>query len=319
MTDRKKQILVFISVIIVVVVLSLAMLLAAPASQKIGRFFVIEEGQPLVEIAENLYENGYINSPLVFTLYFKIIEPSKQAKSGIYLFDSSLSIIEISNIIKNSKYNIHPIKVLIPEGSNTIEIAEILSEKIPNFNKDNFLTLAKNKEGYLFPDTYLFSPTNTERDVLEIMQTTFIEKVEPIFISNNITTAEEREKIINIASIVEEEAHNSDDRKKIAGVIYNRLDIGMPLQVDVTFQYINGKNSYQLTDDDLKDPSLYNTYVHTGLPPTPISNPGLDSINAAINPDRHNYLYFLANRSGETFFSKTFEEHVRKKEIHVWQ
>ncbi len=120
-------------------------------------------------------------------------------------------------------------------------------------------------------------------------------------------------EIVILASLLEEEASTSEDRRIVSGILWKRLSMGMLLQVDATFQYINGKGSLELTLDDLKIDSPYNTYKYKGLPPTPISNPGLDSIRAAVIPTKTNYLYYLSERDGTMHYATTFAEHLRNK------
>jgi len=117
--------------------------------------------------------------------------------------------------------------------------------------------------------------------------------------------------IITMASILEGEAKTTADREIVAGILWKRLTLGMPLQVDSTFMYINGKNTYQLSAADLKIDSPYNTYIYTGLPPTPIDNPGLDSITSAITPTTTNYLYFFSGRDGTMHYAVTYADHLK--------
>jgi len=120
-----------------------------------------------------------------------------------------------------------------------------------------------------------------------------------------------------MASIIEAEARTTESRRIISGILWKRISLGMPLQVDSTFVYINGKNTYELTSDDLKIDSPYNTYVYKGLPPTPIGNPGLDAILAALYPKTSKYLYFLSSKSGDMYYATTFEQHKRNKELYL--
>lgn len=120
-----------------------------------------------------------------------------------------------------------------------------------------------------------------------------------------------------MASIVEAEAYNLRDMQMIAGVLWNRIEIDMPLQVDVTFRYINGKGTFDLTYDDLKIDSSYNTYVYTGLPPTPISNPGLNAIIATVDYVESDYLFFLADKYGQIHYAKTLAGHKQNKSLYL--
>ncbi|MCX6701950.1 MAG: endolytic transglycosylase MltG [Candidatus Zambryskibacteria bacterium] len=177
-----------------------------------------------------------------------------------------------------------------------------------------FLTLAKSNEGYLFPDTYFISKTAKSMDVINMMKENFEVKINSV--SGIATSTHKLKDIIIMASILEGEALPKD-RNIVAGILWKRLEMGMPLQVDSTFAYINGKNTYELTLDDLKIDSPYNTYKYRGLPPGPISNPGLEAIISAINPIKTKYLYFLTEKDGTIHYAKTFEEHKRNKELYL--
>ncbi|HWP61628.1 MAG TPA: endolytic transglycosylase MltG, partial [Candidatus Paceibacterota bacterium] len=160
------------------------------------------------------------------------------------------------------------------------------------------------QEGYLFPDTYFFLPNANADTVIETMSQNFnaqIASIAPPLASSTHAVSD----IIKMASIVEKEARTDQDRKLIAGVLWRRIRLGMPLQSDVTFLYI-GKNPSLLTTSDLKSDSPYNTYTHKGLPPTPIDSPSLASIEASAQPVDKGYLFYLADHSGVTHYCKTY-------------
>jgi len=306
-------------VIIILVALLFALLLITilPRENKRAPFVIIEEGQSLSSVSNELFNAGYTNSPDFFKYFFKIFFSSETVKTGTYNLSNSNDIFDLTYRLVYGEHDEKPIKITIKEGTNIFEIADLCEKYLPDFNRDNFFTLVKHKEGFLFPDTYLFLSTDTEKEVFNIMTETFKKRALPLFSEKGILDEEKIKDAITLASIVEEEAFNSRDRKLISGVLQNRLEIGMPLQVDVTFQYINGKNTYELTLADLKDSSPYNTYVHKGLPPGPISNPGLDSISAVLEPTPNDYLYFLSSKSGVMYYAKTFEEHKKNRERYL--
>src|SRR5262249_16200081 len=153
-----------------------------------------------------------------------------------------------------------------------------------------FVAIASSSEGYLFPDTYNFSPGSDTRSVLKALTDNFNRKLNPLEPAI-ATSTHSLGDIITMASLVEKEARTTENRKLVAGVLWNRLAKGMPLQVDAVFGYIKNRDTYSPSLDDLKIESPYNTYLHKGLPPTPIDNPGLDSITAALYPTKSNYLY----------------------------
>jgi len=167
-------------------------------------------------------------------------------------------------------------------------------------------------EGFLFPDTYLFLPNAKPSDVLAVFEENFNVKIKSI--DDAIRAFKKPLKdIVIMASILEAEARTTETRRIIAGILWKRLSIGMPLQVDAPFQYIIGKNTFQLTTGDLKFDSPYNTYLYKGLPPGAIGNPGLDAILATTYPQGNDYLYFLTTDDGVAIYGRNFEEHKANK------
>ncbi|TSC60995.1 MAG: UPF0755 protein, partial [Parcubacteria group bacterium Gr01-1014_107] len=214
-------------------------------------------------------------------------------------------------------FDLSPRKITIQEGLNVFEIAELLQNHLPKFDKQKFLNLAEDKEGYLFPDTYFFAPNVKAETVIETMENNFKKKISELrlILEDSGRTTEE---IVSMASILETEAKTEESRRIISGILWKRLEMEIPLQVDVTFKYINGKNTYQLTREDLKIDSPYNTYIYKGLPPGPISNPGLNALLAALEPKETEYLYFMSDKKGNFYYAVTFEEHVRNKSRYLY-
>ncbi len=175
------------------------------------------------------------------------------------------------------------ISIIVPEGHNSGQIAGRL-KRFRNFDADEFLKIAKNEEGYLFPDTYFLSGNETEEEIIKIMKENFYKKA-----------GEMDYGALTMASLIEREAADYDDRRLISGVLWKRLEVGMPLQVDA-------------------EPD---TYLYKGLPPIPICNPGLDAIDAARNPLESPYWYYLSDKNGVTYFAETFEEHKLNKEKYL--
>ena len=170
-----------------------------------------------------------------------------------------------------------------------------------------FLAAAQGKEGYLFPDTYFFMPGDSTQIILSIFNNGF--HVHVLKVQKQIDAFKKPlPDVLTMASLLEKEASDTQSRRIIAGILWRRISIGMPLQVDAVFPYIIGKNSFELTRDDLKINNPYNTYTHKGLPPGPIANPGLDSITAAVTPIPSNYLYYLSDLQGNFHFAATYEQ-----------
>lgn len=193
------------------------------------------------------------------------------------------------------------IRITIPEGYAVKDIAERF-KNFRNFNGEKFLELSESKEGYLFPDTYFFTSKETPEEIIEKMENNF-----------KVKAGDVQKDILIMASIIEKEARKPEDRRIISGILWKRIKEGMPLQVDAVFDYLLDKASHEITQADLKMDSPYNTYKHKGLPPTPICNPGLDAINAALNPVDSKYWYYLSDRNGTTHYAATFEQHKQNK------
>ncbi|MFO0718898.1 MAG: endolytic transglycosylase MltG [Candidatus Paceibacterota bacterium] len=286
----------------------------APFSFSSQSVFIIEKGTSISVVAKDLAEKNIIRSPLFFKIMVVLIGRGNGVKAGDYFFTKPQNIYEVASRLIKAEYGFEPVKVTIPEGSNIFQISSILEKKLINF--DSSIFLSKAKEGYVFPDTYSLLPNMNAEEVLAVMEKNFFDKTKDLKeeIKNSGKTLDE---IITMASILEEEARVTETREILSGILWKRIEMGMPLQVDVTFQYVNGKNTYQLSKDDLDIDSPYNTYKYAGLPPTPISNPGLDSIKSALNPKETPYLYFLSDRNGVMYYGKNFEEHKRNRALYL--
>ncbi len=285
-----------------------------PKDFPVGEVFSVSNGESLEEITNNLYDRNIIKSPLVFRSRVILLGGEKRVIAGDYLLDRKEGPVDLAQRFVRGKFHLDIKKITIPEGWNVFEIADYLSKSLLKFDKDKFITLSQPKEGYLFPDTYFVSPAIKPEDLIEKMAKTFNEKIPSV--PGISTTTYKLKDIITMASILEREARTMESRRIIAGILWKRIQVGMPLQVDVSFLYINGKNTYDLTLADLKIDSLYNTYKYKGLPIGPIGNPGVDSIWAAMNPITTKYLYFLSSRSGKMYYARTFEEHKKNKALY---
>jgi len=287
----------------------------------------IPNGATAREIAENLALHRVVRDKKEFILWLRISGKEKDLKSGSYILQKYKNPLYIIN--KLSEGSRSDIIVTIPEGLTLYEIADIL-ELHGIVNRDSFIALCKNRsfiksvgftlvslEGYLFPDTYSFSPAQTDSSVIAQLLENFGRHLEKYEIRNPDSIF----KIITLASLIEKEARVEEERPIIARVFLNRLKTNRPLESCATVFYalhIAKPDKYQeknkLTKRDLKFESSYNTYIHTDLPPGPICSPGENSIKAVIYPADVDYLYFVAKGDGHHHFSKTFREHIAAKE-----
>lgn len=282
---------------------------AQDPADKSYQIFVVAKGNGVREIANSLKTKGLIRDPIVFFLQTKRLGLDKELEAGDFRLSPSMSLYDI---IQNLTHGTLDIWVTIPEGLRTEEIADLLEKDIPSY-KEGWRKILATREGYLFPDTYLIPRDADINLVMSLLTNNFTNKYTAVNAGNSGLSQKE---IVTIASLVEREAKFAQDRPLVASVILNRLNIGMKLDIDATVQYALGyapdekkwwkKN---LTIDDLKINSPYNTYRNAGLPPTPISNPGLSSILAVTNPSKTNYLFYISDKSGHLHFAKTIEEH----------
>jgi len=170
----------------------------------------------------------------------------------------------------------------------------------------------KSLEGFLFPDTYRFFFGRESQYVAEIMVNNFEKKTSSYLISS---TSQEKYEIVILASILEKEVRTAQEMSEVAGIFRNRLKIGMPLQSDATFRYVAPSQRNRLSAEEVRKKSPYNTYQIIGYPPTPISNPGLNALKAALNPSETEYFYFLTDQSGKPYYARTLEEHILNRKF----
>lgn len=291
--------------------------------------FLIVKGNSATQIANKLYKEGLIKNSLVFRVYVKLTNNQGKIQAGEYNLTPSFSLFRIvEELIKGPK----EIWITIPEGYRREEIAEkfaqALESKEPEAFIQEFLTTSKKDEGFLFPDTYLFPKVASPSAVVKKMRSTFDKKVDSKMQDDILASGHTLNQVITMASIIERETRGQEERPIVAGILYKRLKAGWPLQADATLQYAvansklktpalpSGRQNSKRTDywevltvDDRAIDSTYNTYKHRGLPPTPIANPGLSSIKAAIYPEDSPYWFYLHDASGQIHYAKTIEEH----------
>lgn len=301
--------------------------------------FTIVKGQGVKEIASTLKEAGLITDRNIFYFYIFVSRDDKKLQAGEYLLARNLNMIELVNKLVKGEVGLNERLITVIEGWNTREIAEYL-EKQGLFTQDEFLLAGqttdtrtilpdqtydflKDKpadqglEGYLFPDTYLVFRDASADEVVGKMLDNFDQKFTSEIRAKIASQGKTIYETVTLASIVEKEVRIAEDRKIAAGIFLNRLAMGKPLESDATVNYITGKSLLQPTYEDIGVDSPYNTYKYAGLPPSPICNPSLESIQSVIEPTDSDYLYFLTKPDGSTVFSKTYEEHLANKEKYL--
>jgi UPF0755 protein len=315
--------------------------LTAPNSNNEEKIeFKIESGQGVNEISDNLFKAGLIQNRLIFEGYLWLRNLEGEMKAGEYRLAKNLSIKDLVNILSIGQVK-KEIEIKIIEGWTNEEIADYL-DKNSIVGKNEFLGLADdaagfiiaNKtdypflselldrnnnqpkislEGYLFPDTYKVYIDATAEDIVRKMLDNFDKKFTVEMREKVKSQGDTINEIIVLASIVEKEVADYENRRLVADIFLKRLKIGMPLQSDATINYITKKGTTRPSYDDLKVESAYNTYQNKGLPPGPIGNPGLAAIQAVIYPISNNYYYFLTDKEGGVHYGKNSDEHQENR------
>lgn len=303
---------------------------------------IIERGESFKGVARKLEDEGIISNDLYFVAYGVLEKNTGGVKAGVYELSPLMSIKNIMETMIGGDVVDGSVRVTFPEGFSSTQIAQRLHEEGIIESETEFMSLvamsssaahqiyeydflrdinAPSLHGFLFPDTYDFMTPQRAEDVLDKFLANFQQKAGHVFRENSQASGQASNyspfEILIMASILEREVQTEEDMKLAAGALYNRLEIDMPLQVDASLVYITGKVTGQLTAQDKLINHPYNTYVYRGLPPGPISNPGLKAINAALNPTPNEYLYYLSAEDGTTIFGKTLEEHNRNREEYL--
>lgn len=272
---------------------------------------IIPEGATVSQIAQILEKEALIKSPLAFKIHVITSGLSQKLQAGHFSLAPTLTAAQIAQALTRGALDVW---VTIPEGWRIEEISERLEAKI-GLKKEEFSAAAQ--EGYMFPDTYLIPKKATATEVVKLMKDNFERRFTPLRASLSRTTLKESQVVV-LASLVERETKFAQDRPKVAGVILKRLSLGIPLEIDATVQYALGYSQEEktwwrknLTEADLKTNSPYNTRKFAGLPPKPIANPGLASLESVISPLETDYLYYLSDHEGRIHYAKTLDEHIQ--------
>lgn len=272
----------------------------------------IPSGSSVRSIGAMLERAEIIRSKEIFIVLARVKNIETTLPSGIFQFAMPMNVFAIINQMSTNTRGISEVKVTIPEGISNTQMAEIFSKNFPSITRDEFVIASKGSEGYLFPDTYFFYINATTGPVISSLLDNFSTRTKGLRIEAD-AQKKNWSDIVILASLIEEEAATKEDKKIISGILWGRLERGMRLQLDASFAYLMGKQSSDLTLDDLALDSPYNTYRYKGLPPTPISNPGLESLDAALHPTLTDYVYYLSDKEGVMHYARTFEEHKFNK------
>lgn len=286
-------------------------------------YMVVKPGTTASEISDRLMQLGVIDSRLRFWWLMKLQGDAGKFKTGTYAFTPHMDEQAVLDKLVSGDTTV--VKFTIPEGFGIKEIAKRLADE-GLVDEQEFLAEAKDfapydymkkrpnvryaAEGYLFPDTYVIHSDVSAEGIMKMMAEDFDTRLTPALRQQAAAKGLSIHDLITLASLVEKEARYDEDRPIIAQVFFKRLQMGMPLQSDTTLQYLMAGPKEDVSIEDTKIDSPYNTYQHEGLPPGPIASPGMKSILAVLNPANTDYLYFVADRQGHNHYSQTYDEHL---------
>lgn len=332
MKNNKKIVNVTTIIVIMIIIITIWQcfkIVDTPLKIKDEEIIEVAEGDSFYGVLNKLSEEDKIKNEFLVKLYLKIRGIKPEVLAGTYKLDKSMTLDEIITLLSNDS-TIGKINITIPEGYTIDDIATELEENnicssedfinsVKNYDLPAYVSNNPNKrynlEGFLFPDTYSFNENENADFVVKTMINRFEEVWQELVQSLNLSIADDEiEKIVNVASIIEKEAVVDSERSLISSVIYNRIAIEMPLQIDATVIYSYGYHIEKMYEKHLEIDSPYNTYMYYGLPIGPISNPGRASLMAALKPEKTDYLYYLLESEYTHYFTDNYDDFLRRKE-----
>ena len=319
-TANFKKVLIVCGLFFVILTLALSLyvknLAKPPANFPVAVNIEILPGTPITNITKQLKTAGVVKSDLLLYVVLLTYYEPKNVKASTYYFDEPLDVYGVAQALVAGDFDTNLVSFIHIEGERATHIAKNAETKLINFSAREFMQLASTSEGKLFPETYRIPKDFSEQQLFDLMLATYEEKVAPLrttFTSNILSESD----IIILASIIEREANSTESMKMVAGILQNRLSIGMGLQVDASMEYILDKPLKELTAADLKMESPYNTYLYRGLTPTAIGNPGLDAIKAVLEPTPSEYMFYITGDDGNFYYAKDFEGHKLNVSRHL--
>lgn len=294
----------------------------AVSGDKAVKSIVIPKGSSAGAIGARLAQSGLIKNSLIFRIYTRLTGTAGRILPGEYLLSPSFSLTKIIEYLTKGPVEVW---VTIPEGARREQVADKFVSGLGKSGEDaaafrtDFLNQSMSLEGFLFPDTYLFPKDASASAVVAKLRATFDLRVDAQMKEDIAKSGYSLEQVVAMASLIERETMTAQERPTVAGILYKRLKAGWPLQVDATIQYAVASTKCaagtacewwpNVSIDDRAIISRYNTYRYAGLPPTPIANPGLTALKAAIYPEDSPYWYYLHDAKGVIHYARTLEEH----------
>lgn len=298
---------------VAIIGLSIILLAITVLNQPDNQFSVpasltIEPGTSVKQITKNLAAANIVQSEHLLYFVITLFHDPKDIKASTYVFEEAMTTREVAQMLVTGDFDNDLISFTHIEGERAIHIAIEAEKTLTNFDTALFIERAVPLEGTLYPETYRIPKDFTAAELVDLMVKTYAEKTADL--------SERMSKhplgqigVLTLASIIEREANTVDSMRMVSGILQGRMEAGMPLQADASIEYVLDKPLKQLTSEDLKVDSPYNTYLNRGLPPTPIGNPGRDAIMAVLEPIESDYVYYITDEEGNFHYAKDFDEH----------
>lgn len=276
---------------------------------------VIEEGSSVTSVADDLKDQDIIGSPLLFKAYTKLTRRAGKIQAGTFELSEGMNASSVLSVITDARAN--EISLTFVEGWTLDQMGEYLQEQEVVTKSEWSAVATSDLEGYLFPDTYRFLKGVKAEEIVKRMRDEMNTKITSEMRAEMERQGRSLHEVLTMASIIEREVTDAEDRKLVSDIFWKRLLIGMALQADSTVNYITKKKDPSISFADRELDSPYNTYKYRGLPPGPISAPALSAIMATIYPVSNDYYYFLTDSDGRVYYGKTLDEHNVNKANHL--
>lgn len=292
-----------------------------PAEFPLYEPITIAPGTSVTAITQQLETQGVVKSQQLLYYALVFLHDPADLKASMYIFDQPLDTLSVAKRLTEGDFDTDLVRLTHIEGETAASLANRAEKILPEFEAAVFIAEAKKYEGSLYPETYFVPATYTAQELITLMRETFTEMTQPLAEQMQASTLTQ-EEILILASILEREANSPESMGLVSGILQNRLEINMPLQADATIEYVLETPLGELPPGQLANElreldSPYNTYLYTGLPPTPIGNPGFEAINAVLNPTESEYFYYVTGKDGTFYYAATYNQHLQNIERYL--
>lgn len=290
--------------------------LLPPTNFPKGILVEIPKNASFGEVADLLEAQNVVTSSFLLRVGARITGSDKEIDAGKYLFEEGVTLPTVLGRLSRGDHGLPVVRVTFPEGTSVREMGSILKNSLAGFDEHAWVATTESMEGYLFPDTYTFYKDGDMQEIITRMRENFDTRTKELQ-EEAKSLGMSFSDVVTMASLIEKEANTEVDRHIVSGILWSRIEEGVALQVDAVFPYIRENPDHIPNGDDPEVESPYNTYLNRGLPPGPITNPGLDALDSALHPKDTEYFYYLTGRDGKMYYAESFEGHKRNREQYL--